>query len=173
MRYLFLSLLGISILLGAGCSPATPTALPSSSVPQETPPKTDTKPAPAPSPTPAPTPSPATYEEYSPSAYAKARAEGRPVFLNFYASWCPFCKEQEPRLRALFENGKFPPGIRAFLVHYNDAETDADDKAIAKEFGVTYQHTYIFLNADGTEAKRTTGTTTDEAFLAHLQLIAN
>lgn len=113
-----------------------------------------------------------TYEPYTAAAYEKATAEGKPILLNFYANWCPTCAAQEPRTTALFINHQVPPGIAAFRVNFNDNETDDDERAIAKEFGVTYQHTYVYLDASGNESTRTIGTTPDETILTNLKKIA-
>ncbi len=114
----------------------------------------------------------ATYEPFTQSAYDAAKAAGKPILLNFYANWCPTCRAQEPRTEALFTNKQAPKGIAAFRVNYNDSETDASEKAIAKAFGVTYQHTYVYFDADGNEAARTLGTTPDSTVLDNLNKIA-
>ncbi|MBI4139051.1 redoxin domain-containing protein [Candidatus Uhrbacteria bacterium] len=171
VRRLFLLAIALP-LIGQGCAPSSPTVTPHP--PTALPAQTDveqqvTPPADGDAKT---TPSAATYEDYSAEAYNAALAVGQPVFLNFYASWCPLCREQEPRILNLYTNGQFPNGIKGFRVHYNDDETSSEDKALAKQFNVTYQHTYIFIGTDGKEAKRTLGTTTNQAFIESLQLIA-
>jgi len=113
-----------------------------------------------------------TYQEFSLAAYTRAQTAGKPIMLNFYANWCPTCREQEPRIIALFEMKKVPAGITAFRVNYNDSETDADEKTLAKELKVTYQHTHVYFDAQGNEIARTLGTTPDSKVLENLQKIA-
>ena len=35
--------------------------------------------------------------------------------------------------------------VVGFLVHYNDESTGPDERALARQFGVGYQHTKVFL----------------------------
>ena len=35
--------------------------------------------------------------------------------------------------------------VVGFLVNYNDDQTDDDERNLAREFGVAYQHTKVFL----------------------------
>ena len=36
-------------------------------------------------------------------------------------------------------------GVVGFRVNYNDNQTDNDEKDLAREFGVAYQHTKVFV----------------------------
>lgn len=112
----------------------------------------------------------ATYVPFSQAAYDQAVANGEPIFLFFYANWCPFCKEQEPRNQEVFASyGKF---VRGFRVNYNDSDTDAAEKALAAKFKVTYQHTGIYLRNGKDEVKRTIGTESSDSLVANLNQIA-
>jgi len=110
-----------------------------------------------------------TYQPFTRTAYEQAKADGKPILLNFFANWCPTCAAQEPRTEALFINKKIPGGIIGFRINYNDSDTDADEVALAKQLGVTYQHTYIYFNAEGKETARTIGTTPDTTIIQNLQ----
>ena len=112
------------------------------------------------------------YEEFSQGKYVVAKTDGKPILLNFYANWCPTCREQEPRTVSLFIDGRVPDGIAAFRVNYDDTDTDDDEKALAKELRVTYQHTYIYFDSSGNETARTIGTTPDGTVLKNLEKIA-
>ncbi|MCR4278863.1 MAG: thioredoxin family protein [bacterium] len=113
-----------------------------------------------------------TFQPFSLSAYTQAKAEGRPILLNFFANWCPTCATQEPRTEALFINKKVPSGISAFRINYNDSETDEDERDLAKQLHVTYQHTYIYFDKNGNETARTIGTTPDSTVIKNLNAIA-
>lgn len=92
--------------------------------------------------------------------------------LYFYANWCPLCRPQEPVNVAVFGEGTVSPlGIAGFRVNYNDDETDDDERALARQFGVNYQHTFVTFGSDGTEIWRTTGTQNREQLMSRLQTL--
>ncbi|MBI4053118.1 MAG: thioredoxin family protein [Candidatus Diapherotrites archaeon] len=87
-----------------------------------------------------------SYVPFSQAAYEQAKAGGKIIFLEFYANWCPTCAQQKPVLESTFQEldgGK----VIAFQVNYNDSDTDDSERALAKKFGITYQHTHIITNA--------------------------
>lgn len=110
-----------------------------------------------------------TYAPFTAETYQAARAAGKPIYLFFYANWCPTCKEQEPRNTALLPT--VPGDIQGFRVNYNDSDVDATEKALAKEFGVTYQHTAFFLDGKGKTVKKVIGTQSNEALKKDLAAI--
>jgi thiol-disulfide isomerase/thioredoxin len=59
---------------------------------------------------------------YSPRDFAAAQASGRPVALQFHATWCPTCKRQEQALSALQSDLQFK-ALTLFVADY-DEETD-------------------------------------------------
>lgn len=85
-----------------------------------------------------------SYLEFQKNDYEKALQSGKIVFLNFYANWCPVCRAETSEVQAAFD-GLTTDQIVGFRVNYNDSDTDEDEKAFAKEFGVTYQHTKVIL----------------------------
>ncbi len=82
--------------------------------------------------------------DFKKTDYDKALASGNLVVLYFYANWCPICKEEFPKMQSAFNELKSDKVI-AFRVNYKDNETDKDEEALAREFGVSYQHTKVFL----------------------------
>lgn len=89
-----------------------------------------------------------TYQPFTKSAYLKARSEGKIIFLEFYANWCPSCLAQAPALVNGFASLN-DSRIVAFRVDYKDSNTDSDESALAQELGIAYQHTHIVLNPQG------------------------
>ncbi len=59
--------------------------------------------------------------------------DGRPIFLNLWASWCFPCREEMP---AIDRSAKAFPGIVFIGVSVQDSRPDAED--FAEEIGVTY-----------------------------------
>lgn len=88
------------------------------------------------------------YEPFTKARYDQAKTEGKIVFLEFYASWCPICATQEPQIEAAFDEIT-DESIIGFRVNYNDGDTDDDEKNLAREFGVSYQHTHVIVDASG------------------------
>lgn len=80
---------------------------------------------------------------------------GDKTVIFFYADWCPTCRPVD----AEFKNsiGKIPTGIEIYRVNYNDSETDEADKALAKKYGVTYQHTFVQVDKEGNEITKWNG----------------
>jgi cytochrome c biogenesis protein CcmG/thiol:disulfide interchange protein DsbE len=58
---------------------------------------------------------------------------GKPVVLNFWASWCLPCKEETPELVAF---AKAHPGIQVVGIAIDDEAKDS--RAFAEEYRVTY-----------------------------------
>jgi thioredoxin-related protein len=42
-------------------------------------------------------------------------------------------------------------------VNYNDTATDQAEKELAKKYGVTYQHTFVQIDAEGNEVTKWNG----------------
>ena len=95
----------------------------------------------------------ARYEPFTKQAYEDALASGKVVYLEFYANWCPICAAQAPEIEAAFK--ELPTTkVSGFRVNYNDSETDEDEKNLARQFGITYQHTHVILDSNGSLVKK-------------------
>ncbi len=82
--------------------------------------------------------------DYNKADYDAAVKSDKLVALYFVANWCPICKVELPKLYAAF-NDLITDKVVGFQVNYNDSDTDANEKALASQFGVAYQHTKVFL----------------------------
>lgn len=93
------------------------------------------------------TPIDGRYVDYSPEAFAAAADQKR--VLYFWAEWCPTCSIANQDYLA--NAGNIPGGAIIFRVNY-DKETE-----LKKRYGITYQHTYIYVDSQGNEIRRWTG----------------
>ena len=84
------------------------------------------------------------YLIYGKDDYEKALREHKTIILNFYANWCPLCKEEQPEAFSAF-NELNDSTIVGFRVNFKDPDTDADEESSAKQFGIPYQHTKVIL----------------------------
>ena len=82
--------------------------------------------------------------DFTKSDYEKALESDKLIVLYFYANWCPICKEEIKNLYTAM-NEYSGDDIIGFRVNYNDSDTDKHEKALAREFGVAYQHTKVFV----------------------------
>lgn len=97
------------------------------------------------------------YVPFTKAEFEKAKAEGKIIFLEFSANWCPFCQKQKPINESVFAEPSFPTNVVGFQVNYKDDQTDADEQALAREFGASYQHTRVIVRPDGSIAHKSTG----------------
>lgn len=82
--------------------------------------------------------------DFNKADYDAAVKSDKLVALYFVANWCPICKVELPKLYAAFNELTIDKVI-GFQVNYNDSDTDSNEKALASQFGVAYQHTKVFL----------------------------
>ena len=61
--------------------------------------------------------------------------KGKPVVLNFFASWCPPCREEAGVLQSAFEKYE-SQGVQFVGIDVRDTPEDA--RSFVNEFGVTY-----------------------------------
>ena len=61
-------------------------------------------------------------------------ATGKPVVVNFWASWCGPCADEAPALQAAFRRN----ADKVTFVGVNVEDTDADAQAFLSKYGVSY-----------------------------------
>lgn len=92
------------------------------------------------------------YLSYSLANYEKTEDSKRVLF--FHASWCPTCKSADANFNSNLE--KLPSGVTLLKVDY-DSEGE-----LKKKYGITYQHTFVQVDAEGTELAKWNGGEIDE-----------
>lgn len=102
-------------------------------------------------------------------ALAQAKAQNKPVMLDFYAEWCVSCKELE------HDTFKNPDVIAALgntlLIQADVTKDDEQDKALNKHFGLFGPPQILFFTPNGEEMKavRLAGYEPPETFLQRIQ----
>jgi thioredoxin 1 len=100
------------------------------------------------------------YVEYSRAVFEEAAGKRRVLF--FYASWCPTCRTADPDIRA--NEGQLPGDLVVLRVNYSDPQTDEEEKALAKTYAITYQHTFVQVDGQGNALVRWNGGGFEELF---------
>ncbi len=107
------------------------------------------------------------YVIFTQENYEKALADNKTIVLYFYANWCPICKNEQTEIAEAFDELK-NLNIVGFRVNYKDSETEKEEEALAKEFGVSYQHTKIIIK-DGKQVLKSPDSWSKERYLEQLQ----
>ena len=100
-----------------------------------------------------------TYEVYSPEKLVKAE-QGK-VVLFFRASWCPTCRALDADIRAHLSS--IPAGLTILDVNYDDS------KALKQKYGVTYQHTFVQVDAQGIQLAKWSASPTLAELVTHIK----
>ena len=109
------------------------------------------------------------YLDFNKADYDKALKEKKKILLYFYANWCPLCKKEQLETFAAF-NEINDADLIGFRVNYRDGDDDEFEKALAKEFGVGYQHTKVILK-DGKRVGKFPDSWDKERYLDELKKI--
>ncbi len=112
------------------------------------------------------------WETYSDTSLMKAKENGVPVVIDFYADWCIPCLEldrstwtDEEVIHAMKDIKK----IKVDLTYFDSPESEA----LRKKFNISGVPTIIFIKADGTEANesRIIGFVNPKEFMIKLKQI--
>jgi thiol-disulfide isomerase/thioredoxin len=84
------------------------------------------------------------YYNWDKTKFDQAVAEGKTIYLEFSADWCPACQAQEPELIAGFAELN-DPNVIGFKIHYKDDQSTDEHNALIKQYQIAYQHTKVVL----------------------------
>lgn len=93
---------------------------------------------------------------YSDQALEQAVAEGKPVFLDFYADWCGACHELEEKTYTHPEFLEIAEGFK--LIKFDATNDTPENQAILQKYGVQGLPTVMFINKKGDLLKNLTFT---------------
>lgn len=92
------------------------------------------------------------WQSYDPAVLYRARQEGKPVLLEFYADWCVPCVQLEEHT---FSNERVINSTWSFVrvrVDMSDYESPESER-LREQFGVTGVPEMLFIDARGNEIK--------------------
>ncbi len=93
---------------------------------------------------------------YSESELARAKQEGKPVLIDFWADWCGACKELE---QYSFSKDSFKQAAKSFVLLKFDATNETDElQALRQKYSIVGLPTLIFYDGKGEWRKELTTT---------------
>jgi thiol:disulfide interchange protein DsbD len=89
---------------------------------------------------------------YSSATLASAKEQGKPVMIDFYATWCTPCKQLE---RETFNEPRVAEALKDFVTVKADltSEEDPTVAALRQQFQIAGVPTVVFLGPDGQELR--------------------
>ena len=108
------------------------------------------------------------WQKFSEQKITQAKADGKPVIIDFHADWCIPCKELDAVTFSnpkVIEESKRFVGLKADMTKSVSPEVDA----LRIKFKIVGVPTIILIDSQGKEAKRFTGFISAEEFLKYLK----
>jgi thiol-disulfide isomerase/thioredoxin len=100
------------------------------------------------------------YRAYDAEQVTQAATTGDAV-LFFHAPWCPTCAALDRSIIAGLVD--IPEGLTIFKTDYDTSQE------LKETYGVTYQHTLVQVDADGTMIAKWSGGTTLQSIIDHVE----
>ncbi len=104
------------------------------------------------------------------AAIAQARAQGKPVIIDFWADWCTACKELD---KTAWADARVQAAAGRFVTLKMDGSQDTDAfQKIFDKYGVVGMPTVVFIDSSGREVpQRITGAIAAEEMLKYLESV--
>ena len=87
------------------------------------------------------------------SGLAEAKKTGKPIFVDFYTTWCGPCKYLDD---VTYKDAKFIAESKKWVMVKLDAEKGPNDK-LAEKYKIEGYPSMLFLKPNGREASRVVG----------------
>lgn len=91
-------------------------------------------------------------EDFSGQKVKMASALGKPIFIDFWAAWCPYCVSEMPEIEKIHQ--EFGDRLAVYGIHRSETEGIDDGSKFARERGVTYP---LLKDSTGAVYKTLTG----------------
>lgn len=75
-------------------------------------------------------------EDFQGNRVKVASSSGKPIFIDFWAAWCPFCVEEMTEIEKIHQ--EFGERLIVLGIHRSETENISQGTEFAKERGVTY-----------------------------------
>jgi len=105
------------------------------------------------------------WEKEMPAALERARTEGKPVLVNFYADWCVWCKRLDS---TTLHDAKVATMLRDRVVPVR-LDVEGNGRRLSNEYRVDGLPTVLVLDADGREIGRIPGYMPPAGFLERVE----
>jgi thiol:disulfide interchange protein len=105
------------------------------------------------------------WENDFPAAIERARSEGKPVLVNFYADWCVWCKRLES---TTLRDAKVAALLSDRVVPVN-LNVEGDGRELSNRYHVDGLPTILVLDASGNEIGRIPGYMPPTGFLERVE----
>ncbi len=106
-----------------------------------------------------------TWSRDLPAALERARAEGKPVLVNFYADWCVWCKKLES---TTLRDNAVKTVLRDQVIPVS-LNVDSDGRELSNEYRVDGLPTILVLDGNGREIGRIPGYMAPTGFLEQVE----
>ena len=92
------------------------------------------------------------YIDFNEEDFNAALNSQKLVILNFYANWCPSCKQEDNQIREAIKETNLLDSTVIFRINYKDWDTSEKEKELAQKYQIITQGTKVmFVNGEQTQ----------------------